>query len=74
MPVDPLQAGGVKLEKAGNPGFVSSLSCLSTLSLLQHKLLLGGLQLVPTHDGTGHTLPQSIENILKQVLIEDTSA
>lgn len=39
--------------------FVSSLSDFSPLSFLQHKLLLGGPQLVPIHDGTDHMLPQS---------------
>lgn len=51
------------MEKSRDPGFVSSLPGLSPLSLLQHKLLLGGPQLVPIHDGTGHMLPQSANTV-----------
>lgn len=47
------------MEKSCDPGFISSLPGLSPLSFLQHKLLLGGPQLVPIDDGTGHMLPQS---------------
>lgn len=64
VPVGPLGGDGVLMEKSWGPGFVSSLPGLSPLSFLQHKLLLGGPQLVPIHDGTGHMLPQSVKSIL----------
>lgn len=64
VPVGPLRADGVLMEKSRGPGFVSSLPGLFPLSFLQHKLLLGGPQLVPIHDGTGHVLPQSVKTIV----------
>jgi len=59
VPVGPLGGDGVLMEKSGGGGLVSSLPGLGPLSFLQHKLLLGGPQLVPVHDGAGHMLPQS---------------
>ncbi len=61
--VGPLGSDGVLVEKSWDPWFVSSLFGLSPLSFLQHKLFLGGLKLVPFHDGPGHMLPQSVRSI-----------
>lgn len=60
VPVGPIRRDGVLVEKTRGPGFLSSLPGLFPLSLLQHKLLLGGPQLVPIFDSTGHMLPQSV--------------
>lgn len=65
VPVGPLGGDRVLVEKLGAPGFVPSFLGLSPLSFLQHKLLLGGPQLVPVHDGAGHMLPESVKSILK---------
>lgn len=60
VPVGPLGGDGVLMEESWVPGFLSSLPGFSSLSLLQHKLFLGGPQLIPVLDGAGHVLPQSV--------------
>lgn len=57
--ISPLGGDRVLVEKAWDPGFVSSLPGFSPLSFLQHKLFLSGTHLVSIHDGSGNMLPKS---------------